>query len=152
MQIKDAECMYELGVALAAHMRAGDMVILDGPLGAGKTTLTRGIGDGLGVRGPVTSPTFVVARVHPSLVEGPPLVHVDAYRLNSAMEVEHLDLDSDLADSVTVVEWGSGRVNELSADPLVIQISREPDSDTRQVSFTGGPRWSNIDWASLTTC
>ena len=87
---------------------AGDLVILSGDLGAGKTTLTQGIGAGLGVRGEITSPTFVIARVHPSLVGGPPLVHVDAYRLGGIDELDDLDLDTSLDDAVTVVEWGEG--------------------------------------------
>src|SRR4029078_11058345 len=100
--------MRDLGRRLAPLLRAGDLVIVAGGLGAGKTTLTQGIGAGLGVRGPVTSPTFVIARVHPSRVGGPPLVHVDAYRLGGALELDDLDLDADVADSVTVVEWGHG--------------------------------------------
>ena len=152
MRISSAEQMLHLGRALAAHLRAGDLVILDGPLGAGKTTLTQGIGEGLNVRGPVTSPTFVVSRIHPSLKQGPALVHVDAYRLNSLAEVDDLDLDSDMATSVTVVEWGAGRVDALAVDPLIVRITRDDDSDTRDVSFSGGPRWSDIDWTSLITC
>lgn len=99
------EAMHALGVRLARMLRAGDLVILTGPLGAGKTTLTRGIGEGLGVRGPVQSPTFVIARTHPSLVDGAPLVHVDAYRLADAAEIDDLDLDFD--GSVVVAEWGA---------------------------------------------
>ena len=152
MRISSAEQMLLLGRALAAHLRAGDLVILDGPLGAGKTTLTQGIGEGLHVRGPVTSPTFVVSRVHPSLKQGPALVHVDAYRLNSLAEVDDLDLDSDMATSVTVVEWGTGRVDALAVDPLIVRITRDEASNTRDVSFSGGPRWSDIDWTSLITC
>lgn len=101
--------MHGLGVRLGRALAAGDLVILTGPLGAGKTTLTRGIGEGLGVRGPVQSPTFVIARTHPSLVGGAPLVHVDAYRLADASEVEDLDLDFD--GSVVVAEWGAGLVD-----------------------------------------
>ena len=89
--IENPDQMHELGLELGKALRAGDVLVLTGPLGAGKTTLTRGIGEGLGVRGPVTSPTFVLARTHPSLVDGPPLVHVDAYRLNSAVELDDLD-------------------------------------------------------------
>lgn len=152
MRVSNAEEMHALGRALARHLRAGDMIILDGPLGAGKTTLTRGIGEGLQVRGPVTSPTFVVSRVHPSLIQGPALVHVDAYRLNSLAEVDDLDLDSELATSVTVVEWGAGRVDALAVDPLIVRISRDDDSDVRDVSFEGGPRWSEVDWTNLATC
>lgn len=104
-EIADPERMHELGVRLGRRLAAGDLVILTGPLGAGKTTLTRGIGEGLGVRGPVTSPTFVLARTHPSLSGGAPLVHVDAYRLADAAELDDLDLDFD--GSVVVAEWGA---------------------------------------------
>jgi tRNA threonylcarbamoyladenosine biosynthesis protein TsaE len=114
--------MRELGRRLAATLRAGDLVVLNGPLGAGKTTLAQGIGAGLGIRGPVTSPTFVIARVHPSLAGGPALVHADAYRLASPAEVDDLDLDASLETSVTVVEWGGGLVDGLAADRLEITI------------------------------
>src|ERR1700722_7972041 len=112
-----------LGRSLATALRAGDLVILSGGLGAGKTTLTQGIGEGLGVRGPVTSPTFVIARVHPSADGGPDLVHADAYRLGSRAEVDDLDLDADLERSVTVVEWGEGLVEELADSHLEVRIS-----------------------------
>ncbi len=114
--------MRDLGRQLAGLLRAGDLIILGGPLGAGKTTLTKGIGDGLGVRGPVTSPTFVIARVHPSLAGGTALVHADAYRLGSALELDDLDLDADTDTSVTVVEWGEGLAEGLSADRLEVTI------------------------------
>ena len=114
--------MRDLGRRLAGLLRAGDLVVLSGPLGAGKTTLAQGIGAGLGVRGPVTSPTFVIARVHPSLGAGPDLVHADAYRLGSRAEVDDLDLDADLATSVTVVEWGEGLVEELADSCLQVGI------------------------------
>src|ERR687886_1693478 len=104
LTVTSPEQMRELGRRLAKLLRAGDLVMLNGELGAGKTTLTRGLGEGLGVRGAVTSPTFVIARVHPSLGDGPALVHVDAYRLGSLAEVDDLDLDATLAESVTVVE------------------------------------------------
>nr|WP_256451817.1 tRNA (adenosine(37)-N6)-threonylcarbamoyltransferase complex ATPase subunit type 1 TsaE [Leucobacter rhizosphaerae] len=104
--MSDPDAMHGLGVALGRRLGAGDLVILTGPLGAGKTTLTRGIGEGLGIRGPVQSPTFVIARTHPSLVGGAPLVHVDAYRLADATELDDLDLD--FAGSVVVAEWGAG--------------------------------------------
>jgi tRNA threonylcarbamoyladenosine biosynthesis protein TsaE len=133
--------MHDLGRRVAGVLTAGDLVILSGGLGAGKTTLTQGIGDGLKVRGPVTSPTFVIARVHPSLAAGPALVHVDAYRLGSIAEVDDLDLDASLADSVTVVEWGEGMVEELSEDRLEITIGRGLGEE-RVVSLDGiGPRW-----------
>ena len=135
--------MRELGRRLASVLAAGDLVILSGCLGAGKTTLTQGIGDGLGVRGPITSPTFVIARVHPPLAvpvvgaagrtaaaagrsaaeRGPALVHADAYRLGSVLELDDLDLDTDTASSVTVVEWGEGLAEGLSADRLEITIT-----------------------------
>jgi tRNA threonylcarbamoyladenosine biosynthesis protein TsaE len=141
--------MRELGRELAGRLRAGDLVILTGPLGAGKTTLVQGIGAGLGVRGPVTSPTFVIARVHPALDEsglpgpGPSLVHADAYRLGSIGEVDDLDLDADVASAVTVVEWGHGLAEGLAEDRLEISIQPDPDSDVRTVQLTGyGARWN----------
>ena len=112
--------MRALGRRLAGVLRADDLVLLAGPLGAGKTTLVQGLGEALGVRGRVTSPTFVIARVHPSLAGGPALVHVDAYRLGGLAEVDDLDLDLD--GSVTVVEWGEGLAEGLSADRLEITI------------------------------
>lgn len=118
----DASAMEAFGRELAANLRAGDLVLLTGPLGAGKTTLTRGIGEGLGVRGPVQSPTFVLARTHPNLVGGPPLVHVDAYRLGSALLLDDLDLDFD--HSVVVVEWGVGLLDDASESWLEVVIER----------------------------
>ena len=112
------------GRALARVLRAGDLVVLSGGLGAGKTTFTQGLGEGLNVRGQVASPTFVIARVHPALGDGPDLVHVDAYRLGSLDEVDALDLDTSLADSVTVVEWGTGKVEALAAERLEIELLR----------------------------
>lgn len=116
--------MRALGQRLAALLHAGDLVLLTGPLGAGKTTLVQGLGEALRVRGPVTSPTFVIARVHPSLAGGPALVHADAYRLGSLAEMDDLDLDLD--GSVTVVEWGEGLAEGLSADRLEITIGFAP--------------------------
>ncbi|MBN9182732.1 MAG: tRNA (adenosine(37)-N6)-threonylcarbamoyltransferase complex ATPase subunit type 1 TsaE [Microbacterium sp.] len=115
--------MEGLGRALGAVLRAGDLVVLTGPLGAGKTTLVRGIGAGLGIRGPVQSPTFVIARTHPSLVGGTPLVHVDAYRLGSPAELDDLDLDLD--GSVVVVEWGRGMVGGLRDTWWEVEIERD---------------------------
>lgn len=114
--------MEALGRELGARLRAGELVVLTGPLGAGKTTLTRGIAAGLGVRGPVQSPTFVFARTHPSLVGGPALIHVDAYRLGSAAELEDLDLDLD--GSVVIVEWGRGMVEGLRDAWWEIELDR----------------------------
>jgi tRNA threonylcarbamoyladenosine biosynthesis protein TsaE len=120
----DAEEMRALGQRLGGSVRAGDVVVLTGELGAGKTTLTQGMGIGLSVRGDVTSPTFVIARVHPSLVGGPDLVHVDAYRLGGIEELDDLDLDTSLDDAVTVVEWGAGLAEGLAESRLEITITR----------------------------
>jgi tRNA threonylcarbamoyladenosine biosynthesis protein TsaE len=135
--------MRDLGRSLAKVLHAGDLVILAGPLGAGKTTLVQGIGEGLGVRGPVTSPTFVIARVHPAVSgSGPALVHADAYRLGSIAEVDDLDLDADTATAVTVVEWGAGLAEPLSDDRLEITITPDPDTEERTVRLTPhGRRW-----------
>ena len=157
--VADREAMHRLGERLAAVLRAGDLVVLSGGLGAGKTTLTQGIGRGLQVRGDVTSPTFVIARVHPSTVGGPALVHVDAYRLSSLDEVDDLDLDASLEDSVTVVEWGEGKVEGLAESRLVVHVVR-PTGDAsasgsdvdepRSVSFEAvGGRWQGVDLAAV---
>jgi tRNA threonylcarbamoyladenosine biosynthesis protein TsaE len=142
------DAMRALGEALATSLRAGDLVLLSGERGAGKTTLAQGIGAGLGVRGPVTSPTFVLARIHPSLVDGPALVHVDAYRLGSLAEVEDLDLEESLQDAVTVVEWGEGKAEALADDRLEVRIVRAtgavPD-ETRTVTVQAvGKRWRGV--------
>jgi tRNA threonylcarbamoyladenosine biosynthesis protein TsaE len=135
-----------LGRRLAALLRAGDLVILDGPLGAGKTALARGIGAGLGVRGEVTSPTFVISRVHPpDPARGGrlPLVHVDAYRLGGVLEADDLDLDASVDESVTVVEWGGGKVEQLAEAHLLVRIERR-DDDSRMVELVPvGVDWSN---------
>jgi tRNA threonylcarbamoyladenosine biosynthesis protein TsaE len=138
--------MRDLGRRLAALLRAGDLVILAGPLGAGKTTLVQGIGAGLGVRGPVTSPTFVIARVHPAVTgSGPALVHADAYRLGSFSEVDDLDLDTDAGSAVTVVEWGTGLAEPLAEDRLEITIEPDQDGDARTVRINGhGARWHGV--------
>lgn len=154
------DAMHALGRRLAGMLQAGDLVVLTGDLGSGKTTLTQGIGEGLGVRGPVTSPTFVIARVHPSEIGGPPLVHVDAFRLGGFDEVEDLDLEASLDEAVTIVEWGHGLVEGLAGDRLEVTLERpaaapddaEADLDeprTVHVSATGD-RWSHADLASLT--
>ncbi|WP_347125926.1 tRNA (adenosine(37)-N6)-threonylcarbamoyltransferase complex ATPase subunit type 1 TsaE [Microbacterium sp. SY138] len=114
--------MEQLGVRIGEQLEAGDLLVLTGPLGAGKTTFTRGLAEGLGVRGPVQSPTFVIARTHPSLVGGAPLVHVDAYRLGSAAELDDLDLD--LERSVVVVEWGRGMAEELADSWWDVEVER----------------------------
>lgn len=140
LTVATADEMRSLGRALATVLRAGDLVILSGGLGAGKTTLTKGIGDGLGVRGPITSPTFVIARVHPpagsTAATGalrPALVHADAYRLGSVLELDDLDLDTDTAASVTVVEWGEGLAEGLAADRLEITLTPQVNA------AVGGP-------------
>jgi tRNA threonylcarbamoyladenosine biosynthesis protein TsaE len=174
LAVPTAARMRALGRSLATLLRAGDLVILTGGLGAGKTTLTQGIGEGLGVRGPVTSPTFVIARVHPPLAPasgpaggpaggpaagGPALVHADAYRLGSALELDDLDLDADTGSSVTVVEWGEGLAEGLAADRLEITIipgvtgpddGAEPDDNPRDVPRTVlisavGKRWEGVE-------
>jgi tRNA threonylcarbamoyladenosine biosynthesis protein TsaE len=133
------------GRRLAAILRAGDLVVLSGPLGAGKTALVQGIGAGLGVQGRIASPTFVIARVHPGLDPGTPtLVHVDAYRLGSLAEVDDLDLDVSTEESVTVVEWGHGLVEQLAETRLDVELARDPDSEQRRATLApvGG------DWAT----
>jgi len=148
VDIPTAQDMRDLGVRLARILKPGDLVVLDGPLGAGKTTLAQGIGAGLGVRGVVTSPTFVIARVHPSLADGPPLVHADAYRVGGPLEIDDLDLDTSVDDSVTIVEWGRGLVEGLAADRLDIEISRTvgSESELRQVRITAqGQRWDGVE-------
>jgi tRNA threonylcarbamoyladenosine biosynthesis protein TsaE len=144
-----AENTCTLGERIGGLLRAGDLVIMTGDLGAGKTTLAQGLGATLGVRGPVTSPTFVIARVHPSLSDGPPLVHVDAYRLGDAAELDDLDLDTDLEDAVTVVEWGSGLAEALSNDRLELRLVRALD-DVRTLTVTPvGARWLDVDLHDL---
>jgi len=144
LRIATDEDMRDLGRRLAALLRAGDLVILAGPLGAGKTTLVQGIGAGLGVRGPVTSPTFVIARLHPAAAgSGPALVHADAYRLGSIGEVDDLDLDTDVASAVTVVEWGTGLAEALAEDRLEITIEPDQVGEARTVRINAhGTRWN----------
>lgn len=139
-----------LGETLGRMLRAGDLVVLTGSLGAGKTTLTQGIGAGLGIRGPVTSPTFVIARVHPSTVGGPPLVHVDAYRLHGALELDDLDLDAAVEESVTVVEWGHGLAEGLAEDRLEVVLEADPETEVRAAVVTAlGGRWSDEELTVL---
>ena len=149
MRVETPEAMAELGALIARQLRAGDLVLLNGELGAGKTTFTRGLGAALGVRGAVTSPTFVLARTHPS--DSVPLVHVDAYRLSSAMELD--DLDIDYAASIVVVEWGAGLLDGVADSWLELDIERphggDPDAEIepRTVTITGhGPRWQRMEW------
>lgn len=139
--IETPEAMHELGLTLGAKFNAGDLVLLTGPLGAGKTTLTRGIGEALGAIGNVSSPTFVIARTHKlddtrPEISGTVLVHVDAYRLGSAAELD--DLDIDFENSITIVEWGKGFTDGITDRWLEIEIERDytGDSEVRQVTVT----------------
>lgn len=144
LDVATPEAMAELGARLAGLLRAGDLVLLSGPLGAGKTTLARGLGAAMCVRGPVTSPTYVIARVHPSLVGGPALVHVDAYRLQVLAELDDLDLDADLDSAVTVVEWGTGVAEALAETRLEVRITRSGTGETRGVELiTHGDAWAD---------
>ena len=158
LEVPAASSMEALGRRLGALLRRGDLVVLSGELGAGKTTLTRGIGEGMGVRGPITSPTFVLSRVHPSIGgAGVPLVHVDAYRLGSARELDDLDLDFDGA--AVVVEWGEGLLDGVAESWLELRIDRSQASpadapaeddevvnDPRTVTVAGhGPRWASLE-------
>lgn len=161
--VADADRTREIGWRLAAMLAAGDLVLLSGELGAGKTTLVQGIGAGMHVRGQVASPTFIIARVHPALGDGPDLVHVDAYRLTSLEEVDALDLDTSLEESVTVVEWGTGRMETLADERLEIDIRRPHGTDgggedlddlaapaPRELTVRGlGNRWAGVDLTEL---
>lgn len=154
--------MQALAARIATLLRAGDLLVLSGDLGAGKTTFTQGLGAAMGVRGPITSPTFVIARTHPSLGQGTPLVHVDAYRLGGAAELDDIDLDATTDEAVTVVEWGDGMAEQLSdswlhvrievrgvrpVDPLGTPHDGDPvdDADPRVVTVKpNGPRWVGV--------
>jgi tRNA threonylcarbamoyladenosine biosynthesis protein TsaE len=144
-ELPTVEDTRDAGERLARLLRAGDLLLLTGPLGAGKTAFAQGLGAGLGVRGAVTSPTFVIARVHPG--GRVPLVHVDAYRLGDspdlAGEIDGLDLDVTLEEAVTAVEWGEAVVGRLSGDHLEVRLTRSPDSDVRTLELV--PRGG--DWA-----
>jgi tRNA threonylcarbamoyladenosine biosynthesis protein TsaE len=159
LTIPTPDAMEAFGARLASVLRAGDLVLLNGELGAGKTTLTRGLGAALGVRGAVTSPTFVLARTHPR-ESGAPLVHVDAYRLSSAVELD--DLDIDFENSIVVVEWGAGLLDGLTEDWLEINIVRPRGGTTASEALEGdeldevqprfitleghGGRWEELGW------
>lgn len=157
IEVPTAADMRRLGERLAGWLGAGDLVIATGDLGAGKTTLTQGIGAGLGCEGPVISPTFVLSRVHRSCIGGPTLVHVDAYRLASSDELDDLDLDEHSADAVTVVEWGEGLAEGLSEHRLEVDIRQAaypaggPEhADRRMVIIRShGERWSGLDLDAL---
>ena len=133
--------MYQLGLSIAAHLRAGDLVLVNGPLGAGKTVLAQGVGAGLGITG-ITSPTFVISRVHKAAI---PFIHVDAYRLvdseNPNLYLDDLDLD--IANSITVIEWGGAESARLSEDRLEVTIDRS--NEERSVGIKAvGPRWAGF--------
>lgn len=137
--------MRELGAAIAEKLRAGDLIVLSGDLGAGKTALTQGIGSALGIND-ITSPTFVISRVHKGKI---PLIHVDAYRLtgnkNANFEFDDLDLDTSINDAITVIEWGDAVAPRLSDEYLFIKIEFGEDESERLVSATGyGPRWQGF--------
>lgn len=154
--VKDGESMRELGRAIAPVLRAGDLVILTGGLGAGKTTLVQGIGAGMRVRGQVASPTFIISRAHAPAEAGPWLVHVDAYRLGSLAELDHLDLDDSTDEAVTVVEWGEGKAESLADGHALITIDRargaftegdDPAAGERIVTIrTSGDAWQGRQW------
>ena len=142
--VPDADAMRRLGAqVIAPLLTAGDLVILTGDLGAGKTTFTQGLGSALGVRGDVASPTFIIARTHPSLADGPDLVHVDAYRLTSLAELDDLDLDTSLEEAVTVVEWGDDAA-ALADDRLHLTILRERGGEVDMADPSGGERTVRI--------
>jgi tRNA threonylcarbamoyl adenosine modification protein YjeE len=158
LTVPDSDAMEVLGARLAPQLRAGDLVLLNGELGAGKTTLARGLGAALGARGAITSPTFVLAREHPT-ASGVPFVHVDAYRLSTGRELDDLDLD--YAHAIVVVEWGEGKLDGVSDEWLAIDIRRPEGSaevdlgeewdgdEPREVRITGtGPRGRELE-ASL---
>lgn len=146
LEIKSAEEMEQLGSKLAGLLRPGDLVLLAGPLGAGKTTLTRGIGRGLSAQGTIQSPTFVLARTH--RIPNGKLVHVDAYRLSSAMELDDLDIDSE--HSIVIVEWARDFLDGYSENFLTVEIDRTNEDDSRLVTLTPtGSRWKEASLASL---
>jgi tRNA threonylcarbamoyl adenosine modification protein YjeE len=146
LEIKSAEEMEQLGSKLAGLLKPGDLVLLAGPLGAGKTTLTRGIGKGLSAEGTIQSPTFVLARTH--RIPNGKLVHVDAYRLSSAVELD--DLDIDFVNSIVIVEWARDFLDGYSEDFLTVEIDRTNEDDSRLVTLTPtGSRWKEASFASL---
>jgi tRNA threonylcarbamoyladenosine biosynthesis protein TsaE len=160
-RLPDAEATRAFAARLAEYLRPGDLLILTGGLGAGKTTFTQGLGTALQVKGQISSPTFIVAREHRALKNGPNLVHVDAYRLGGLEELDALDLDSSLDEAVTVVEWGSGLAEKLNDDHLEIEIARpqggfvedeNPEAGERLITLKPhGERWTSVDFTPLTS-
>jgi tRNA threonylcarbamoyladenosine biosynthesis protein TsaE len=157
VHVPTSEAMVRLGERLARLLERSDVILAAGDLGAGKTTLTQGIGRGLGSEGPIISPTFVLSRIHPSSIGRPTLMHVDAYRLSSASELDDLDLDAAVADCITVVEWGQGIAEGLSEDRLEIDVWTSPaefsaagDDSERVVTISAvGARWRGVDLSGL---
>jgi tRNA threonylcarbamoyladenosine biosynthesis protein TsaE len=148
--VSSSEAMQDLGARLADLLRPGDLIIASGDLGAGKTTLAQGIGRGLGSAGPIISPTFVLSRVHASATGRPTLVHVDAYRLSSPVELDDLDLEATAAESVTVVEWGQGIAEGLAPDRLEVDLWAGTGETDRIVVLRGvGSRWDGVDLTAL---
>jgi tRNA threonylcarbamoyladenosine biosynthesis protein TsaE len=157
IKVPTSQTMVRLGERLAQLLQRGDVLLAAGDLGAGKTTLTQGIGRGLGSEGPIISPTFVLSRVHPSTIGRPTLMHVDAYRLSTPSELDDLDLDAAVADSITVVEWGRAIAEGLAEDRLEIDIWTSPadfstagDDSERVVTIRAvGARWHGVDLSVL---
>ena len=149
LEVAGPEGTRALGARLARLLRAGDLVLLSGALGAGKTTLAQGIGSAMGVRGRISSPTFVIARLHPALGDGPDLIHVDAYRISSLEEVDALDLESSMEESVTLVEWGEGKGADAGGARAVTDLT-VADDGRRTIAVTAfGPRWAGADLNAL---
>lgn len=140
VEIPTEDQMHEFGVRLGSLLAAGDLLSLNGPLGAGKTTLTRGIGEGVDALGNISSPTFLIARTHQTK-SGTPFHHIDAYRLSSPAELD--DLDIDFAGSISVIEWGSGFAEGLADSMLQINIERDLETDLRTMSITGTGRFAD---------
>ncbi|MGW5053233.1 tRNA (adenosine(37)-N6)-threonylcarbamoyltransferase complex ATPase subunit type 1 TsaE [Actinokineospora sp. NPDC004072] len=139
------------GRRLGALLQPGDLVLLSGPLGAGKTVLAKGIGEGLGVKGRISSPTFIIAREHPAGPRGIPMIHVDAYRLNGDLaQLDDLDLDTELVEAAVIIEWGEGAAERLSTDHLLIHLTRHPD-DTRAATLHPSGTWTTRITALLET-
>jgi tRNA threonylcarbamoyladenosine biosynthesis protein TsaE len=141
IQIEDEYQMHEFGIRLGQLLNPGDLVSLNGPLGAGKTTLTRGIGEGVSAVGNISSPTFLIARTHETL-SGVLFNHIDAYRLSSASELD--DLDVDFANSISVIEWGAGFAEGLTESLLEINIERDLENDLRTMTISGTGRFSDV--------
>jgi tRNA threonylcarbamoyl adenosine modification protein YjeE len=141
ISIQNENQMHELGIRLGSLLKPGDLVSLNGVLGAGKTTLTKAIGEGAGVEGSISSPTFLIARTHPTK-SGTPFVHIDAYRLSAPRELD--DLDIDYSNSISVIEWGRGFTDGLSESILEIQIERFLKSEERKLSVSGQGRFSSV--------